>query len=460
MDNETIAAISTPIGSGGIGIIKISGKNALPIISEIFKDSIKNREFFPKESHRLYHGHIFDPDTQKTLDEVLVSFMLAPKSYTGEDVVEINIHSGIFLLKTILNIVISKGARLADPGEFTKRAFLNGRIDLTQAEAIIDVINAKSKKALEIANAHIDGVIKKQIEPMLEALNGIIVKIEASIDFPDVVEPFNIQDDINYIENNVIKKLNELILGYNEGRIVREGIKLVIAGRPNVGKSSLMNRLLKKERAIVTSIPGTTRDTIEETIIISGIPAIVSDTAGLHDTKDPVESIGIRKAQEQINDADIVLFVTEAQNHFTEDDRKLFESIKRKQLIVVVNKIDLLSENTSVEINDELKSFPVIMISSLYNNGIDLLKEKIKETVINKKEYNNSTLVPNLRQKITLEKCLENMISVSEGMKAGLPYEIISIDFMDAIEMLKEIIGSSIKTDILDQIFSQFCIGK
>lgn len=461
MDNETIAAISTPIGSGGIGIIKISGKTATNIVSLIFRKSKGNdKKNFLKESHKLYHGHIIDPDSQKALDEVLVSVMLAPHSYTGEDVVEINAHSGIFLLKTILDVVIKKGARFAEPGEFTKRAFINGRIDLTQSEAIIDIINAKSIKALEIANAQINGVLRQYVETMLCVLNNFIVKIEAAIDFPDAAAPLNFDVDINIIENNVLKRLNELISGYNEGHVIREGIKLVIAGRPNVGKSSLMNSLLKKERAIVSSIPGTTRDIIEETIIISGIPATVSDTAGLHDTIDPVESMGIKKAQEQINNSDIVLFVTDAVNPFTEEDGKLFESIKKKRLIVVFNKIDLLPEDALVEINDELTSFPFVRISSLYDKGIDHLKETIKEIAIKNRDFNYSVIVPNLRQKIALEKCRAIMVSVSEGMKAGLPYEIISIDLMEAIELLNQVVGGEIKPDVLDQIFSQFCIGK
>ncbi|MFH2046971.1 MAG: tRNA uridine-5-carboxymethylaminomethyl(34) synthesis GTPase MnmE [Pseudomonadota bacterium] len=458
--NDTIAAISTPAGSGGIGIIKISGKNAKYIASLIFKKSGRKKNYILNESHKLYHGHIIDPDSQKALDEVLLSIMLAPYSYTGEDVVEINVHSGIFLLETILNIVINKGARLAEPGEFTKRAFINGRIDLTQAEAIVDIINAKNKKALEIANAQVDGLLKNCVETMLKELNNIIVKVEAGIDFPDDLESLSFDTDIKNIENNVINKLKELISGYDEGHVLREGIKLVIAGRPNVGKSSLMNRLLNKDRAIVTSIPGTTRDIIEETIMISGFPAIISDTAGLHNTKDPIESIGIKKAKEQINNADIILFVLDAKSSFTEEDKKLFENINKKQLVVVFNKIDLLQEGISVKINDELKSFPYVSVSSLYNTGVDILKETVKEIAIKNIDFNRSAIVPNLRQKTALDKCLVSIISVCEGMKTGEAYEILSIDLKSAIEALNQIIGNSIKMDILNQIFNRFCIGK
>ncbi|MBU3949247.1 MAG: tRNA uridine-5-carboxymethylaminomethyl(34) synthesis GTPase MnmE [Proteobacteria bacterium] len=461
MDNDTIAAISTPVGIGGIGIIKISGKNAKNIVSLIFRKSkSKNTKRFLEESHKVYHGHIVDPDSKKAIDEVLLTVMLAPHSYTGEDVVEINVHSGIFLLKTILNIVLTKGARIAEPGEFTKRAFINGRIDLTQAEAIIDIINAKSIKALEIANAQVDGELRNHVEKTLNILNNIFVKIEAAIDFPDAEECVSLEADIIIIENVVINKLNELISGYNEGHVIREGIKLVIAGRPNVGKSSLMNSLLQKERAIVTSIPGTTRDVIEETIIISGIPAIISDTAGLHDTIDPVESIGIKKAREQINNSDVILFVIDASSSFNEDDRRLFESIKNKLLIVVYNKIDLLTENHSFEICEEIKKYPMVKVSSLYNTGMDCLKENIKEIVIKDIDYSRLDIVPNLRQKIALEKCLENMVLVSKGIKDMLPYELISIDLAEAIESLNQVVGNMAKPDLLDQIFSRFCIGK
>ncbi|MGB5157834.1 tRNA modification GTPase [Desulfobacterium sp. N47] len=460
MDKDTIAAISTPVGSGGIGIIKISGDKAKHITSLIFRKSKKNEVNYFKESHKLYHGHIIDPDSNQILDEVLVSVMLAPHSYTGEDVIEINVHSGTFILKTILNIIIRKDARLAEPGEFTKRAFLNGRIDLTQAEAIIDIINSNSLKALEIANAQVDGVLRNEIESMLTVLNDIIVKIEAVIDFPDETENINIDEYISVLENSIIIKLNKLISDYNEGHVIREGLKVVIAGRPNVGKSSLMNVLLKKERSIVTSIPGTTRDIIDETIIISGIPAVIFDTAGFHNTVDPVEEIGIQKALEIINNSDIILFMLDVINPFTEDDRTLLEIVKDKELIVVLNKIDLLNENSLIEINKELKCFPIVRVSSLCNTGIDVLKETIKEITTKSVHSDCSCIVPNLRQKTAIENCLKNMKSFLNGIKAGLPYEFISLDIHEAITELSQIVGIKIKLNILDQIFNKFCIGK
>ena len=496
MENDTIAAISTPIGGGGIGIIKISGTNAIPIVSSVFRRSSKTDKFnetttingtlfstplrgiskmtnllaagktqeinsnLLKESHKLYHGHIIDPESGKALDEVLVSVMLAPHSYTREDVVEINVHSGLILLRTVLDLIVRQGARLALPGEFTKRAFINGRLDLTQAEAVIDIINAKTKKALEIVNAQVEGDLRGCVEAILNLLNGFLIKIEAAIDFPEEVEAFNLDEEARIIENDVIGRLNELILGYNEGHILREGIRIVIVGRPNVGKSSLMNRLLKTDRAIVTSVPGTTRDIIEEDFIISGMPAVIADTAGLHDTIDPVETIGIIKTREQIKNSDIIIFMADAVSSFVEADHKIYESIKGKQIVLVINKIDLLPENREIILHDDLKAVPCVKISALHNIGIDSLKEKIKDIFINKIEYDSLSIVPNLRQKIAVEKSLENVVLVLKGLKARVPYEMISIDLVEAISSLNEVIGKNIKADILDQIFSRFCIGK
>jgi len=486
MEKDTIAAISTPIGGGGIGIIKISGTNAIPIASSVFRRSSKTNKFNDitpingtlfstplsgrktqktisdrlKESHKLYHGHIIDPENGKSLDEVLVSVMLAPHSYTREDVVEINVHSGLILLRTVLDLVIKQGARLALPGEFTKRAFINGRLDLTQAEAVIDIINAKTKKALEIVNSQAEGDLRGCVEAILNLLNDFLIKIEAAIDFPEEVEALNLDVEAGIIANDVIGRLNELILGYNEGHILREGIRIAIAGRPNVGKSSLMNRLLKTDRAIVTSVPGTTRDIIEEDFIISGMPAVIADTAGLHDTSDPVETIGIKKTREQIKNSDIILLLADAVSPFMEADRKIYESIKGKQVVIVINKIDLLPENREIILPDDLKALPYAKISALHNIGIDSLKEKIKDIFINKIDYDSIAIVPNLRQKIAVEKSVDNVVSVLKGLKSGLPYEMVSIDLGEAIGSLNEVIGKNIKADILDQIFSRFCIGK
>lgn len=499
MENDTIVAISTPIGSGGIGIIKISGKNALSIATSIFKRSshrIRNTETsVPKQrahsplpieglaselekdsissgltfctacdeelqSHLLYHGNIINPENEKPIDEVLLSVMKAPHSYTREDVVEINVHSGLVVLRTIIDLVLSKGARLAEPGEFTKRAFLNGRIDLTQAEAVIDLINAKSSKALEIANSQAGGELRFYMQNIIKTLTEILVKIDAAIDFPDDVEILDINTAICTIERDIIKTLKKLIADYDEGHVLREGLRVVIAGRPNVGKSSLMNQLLKKEHAIVTSFPGTTRDILEETLIISGIHTIITDTAGLHDSDDPVEMIGMKKTREKIKDADIILFMVDAVTPFIKADYDIYESIKGRPLILVINKIDLVSENCEIKTIDELKMLPVARISALYNIGMDSLKEKIKNIFKNKTSFYSSNVIPNVRQKKALEKSIDSVELFVNGLQSGLSFEVVSIDLKDAIESLREVIGLKIKDDILDQIFGQFCIGK
>jgi tRNA modification GTPase len=499
MENDTIAAISTPIGSGGIGIIKMSGKNALSIATSIFKRSSnrsrnistsepKQRAHSPLlteslageletasnpfcrsfhtacggelQSHRLYHGNIINPENEKPIDEVLLSVMKAPHSYTKEDVVEINVHSGLVVLRTILDLVLSKGVRLAEPGEFTKRAFLNGRIDLTQAEAVIDLINAKSGKALEIANAQAGGELRFYIQDIIKALTDILIKIDAAIDFPEDVGIVDSKTAICTIEREIIKTLKKLIAGYDEGHVLREGLRVVIAGRPNVGKSSLMNQLLKKEHAIVTAVPGTTRDILEETLIISGIHTIITDTAGLHDSDDPVETIGMKKTREKIKGADIVLFMVDAVTPFIKTDYDIYEIIKERPVILVINKIDLVSKDFDIKTNDEIKMVPVARISALYNIGVDSLKEIIKNIFENKTNHYTSDIIPNIRQKMALEKSSDSIVLFVNGLQSGLPFEIVSIDLKEAIESLKEVLGLKIKDDILDQIFSRFCVGK
>jgi tRNA modification GTPase len=464
MENDTIAAISTPAGRGGIGIIKISGKNAISIATSVFRRSSTKSIPQPADagifdSHRLYYGSIINPENKK-VDEVLLSVMPGPNSYTKEDVVEINVHSGLLVLRTILDLVISRGARLAEPGEFTKRAFLNGRVDLTQAEAVIDLINAKSIRALEIANAQSDGGLRQYVQGIIGILTDILVKIEASIDFPEDTGIIDTEIVISRTENDVVRNLEKLISDYNEGHVLRDGLKIVIAGRPNVGKSSLMNQLLKKERAIVTSVPGTTRDVLEETLIVSGIHTVITDTAGLHESNDPVEMIGMKKTREIIAGADIILFMIDAVTPFIREDYDIYNIIKERPVIIVVNKIDKASADFVLCTEYELENLPAVKISALYNTGIDFLKETIKKLFENMTGLYSGDILPNIRQKKALEKGLDSVKSFVHGLKTGLPFELVSIDLKDAIDSLKEVIGLKIKDDLLDQIFSRFCIGK
>ena len=475
MNDSTITAVATPPGSGGIGIVRISGKDALSIAESIFikkkrkklsEENDRKKCFFNEgknfESHKLYLGNIVDNEKGKKIDEVLLAVMKAPNSYTKEDVVEINAHSGQIALNEIIKLILKKGARIAQPGEFTKRAFINGRIDLTQAEAVIDIINARTEKSLEIASSQIEGNLKNRISLIRGSLIKLLSEIEAGIDFPDEeIEGLDNDDIMARIQKEVIKPLKELLRGYEKGHVFKEGIRLVVAGKPNVGKSSLMNRMANKERAIVTAFPGTTRDIIEETININGIPAIISDTAGLHNSKDPVEVLGIEKAYEQISISDIVLFMIDASTELTKEDYKIFKDLRNKEKIIVINKIDLVNKNYIFKMPVSWKEIETVKISALYNKGIDKLNSVIKKIATGGLTINSkNSIIPNMRHKIEIEKCLETTSRAKEGLKDEISFELIAIDLKEAIDSLGEIIGVSIKDEILDKIFSRFCIGK
>ena len=471
MDIATIAAIATPVGRGGIGIIKISGKNAFSIAESVFQRSGPLIDDFPQKgrlsfsslkSHCLYHGHIVDKERGRILDEVLLSVMLAPHSYTKEDVVEINTHSGPVVLASILELVIKNGAKLAEPGEFTKRAYLNGRIDLTQAEAVIDIINSKTETALEIATSHIKGGLKTKIEFIRSALLDILVETEAAIDFmDDAGEPIDSDRVIKILKEQVVDELKALIDKYENAHVLRDGLKMVVVGRPNVGKSSLMNRLIQEDRAIVTPVPGTTRDLIEETLNIHGIPVIIADTAGLHETDDPVEVIGIEKAQKYIRDSDLILFMIDASDSLTHEEHNIYKTIRNKRMILVINKSDLVEDDFEPAVPDSWRNIPRIKISALYGTGLNELKDLIANLSIG--EYGleaKNTIIPNLRHKIALERSLRLCVAAIEEIRKQTSFEFIAIDIREAIDSLGEIIGDTAKEDVVDKIFSRFCIGK
>jgi tRNA modification GTPase len=471
MDIATITAIATPIGRGGIGIIKISGKDAFSIAESVFQKSAPVTDVSKKKggplfsslkSHHLYHGHVVDKEKGRVLDEVLLSVMRAPHTYTKEDVVEINTHSGPVVLASILELVLKNGAKLAEPGEFTKRAYLNGRIDLTQAEAVIDIINSKTEKALEIATSHIKGGLKTKIESIRSALLDILVETEAAIDFlDDAGEILDSGRIIKVLKRRVVDALKALIEKYENAHVLRDGLKMVVVGRPNVGKSSLMNRLIQEDRAIVTPIPGTTRDLIEETLNIRGIPVIIADTAGLHETDDPVEVIGIEKAQKYIRDSDLVLFMVDASDPLTDEDYNIYKTIRNKRLILVINKSDLVEDDFEPAVPDSWCNIPRIKISALYGTGLNDLKDLIVNLSIG--EYGleaKNTIIPNLRHKIALEQSLRLCVAAIEEIRQQTSFEFIAIDIQEAIDSLGEIIGDTAKEDVVDQIFSRFCIGK
>ena len=471
MNDSTIAAVATPTGTGGIGIIKLSGQNTLSIASRIFRkshSSISNPEnkhsadipFF--KSHHIYHGYIVDPENRRVVDEVLLVVMLAPRSYTRENVIEIQAHSGPVVIRSILDLVLKYGAVIASPGEFTKRAYINGRIGLTQAEAVIDIINARTNKSLEIANTLIKGNLQLCIEKISDYLLNFLTEINATIDFPDDVEETVTVDNIpDFFQNDIINKIKELIEQYDNGHILRDGIKLVIVGKPNVGKSSLMNCLIKKDRSIVTDVPGTTRDLIEESFSLSGMPMIIADTAGIHDTDEPVETIGINKAKDYINCADLILFIVDGSSILTHEDYKVFEMVNERNSILVINKLDLFSGERKVSTPDSWKKMPRVEISALSNKGVDALKDLIVQISLRTNSFDlRDAIVPNLRHKLILDQCIVLLYSVVDGFDRGSPLDLIAIDLKEAIDLLCKITGSSANNDVINQIFDRFCIGK
>ena len=475
MDNSTIAAIATPGGRGGIGIIKISGSEAVVIATAIFSPaeqrSTANPENPPSsqaapdaaiDSHRLYYGHIIDPDTGRIVDEVLLSVMKAPRSYTREDVVEINAHGGQAALKAILELVCRHGARIAEPGEFTQRAFLSGRIDLTQAEAVIDIINARTDKSLQVATAQVEGKLRRSVEEIREFLIELLARAEAAIDFPDDVEEIAAPEQTAAeVTARVVQPLRTFIRHHVEGRVLREGLRVAVAGRPNVGKSSLLNILVQKERAIVTDLPGTTRDMIEENLNINGYPVILSDTAGLHDTDDPIETLGIEKTIENINGADLVLFMVEANCPVTVEDFSVFEQIRSKSMIIVINKIDLINATEIFKLPAAWEGIECVRTSALYDRGVDHLKDQIIELAFGQEPLDlAAVIVPNMRQKSLLEDSLGAAEAICRELINKTPMELVAIHFQEAIEALGQILGTNVKVDLLEQIFSRFCIGK
>ncbi len=457
--NDTIAAIATPYGSGGIGVIRISGSAAFDVASTLFskdKDAYKKADTLI--SHQVSHGFIMNPETCDVIDEVLLIPMKGPKSYTAEDVVEIQAHSGSVVLRTLLDLIISKGVRLAEPGEFTKRAFLNGRIDLTQAEAVADIINAKSARSLKIATSQNLGVLKQKVSRLREQLISFLSVLEANIDFPDEVAAFDPSDNDMQMLDDVLEKCRGFIQQHDDACFLKDGIRITICGEPNVGKSSLMNRLLEQERSIVTAIPGTTRDPIEEALNIEGIPFVITDTAGIHQTDDLVEIIGIEKAKDHIVASDLVIFMKEPGSKFTELE---FEKVVPlgKKVIFVINKIDL-EDNDLPRLTEKYSQIPKISISALQNTGINRLRQKIVSLCIAELDMENSSIIPNLRHKKALEDTVESLDMARSGLGYGQEEETVAMDIKNSIDCLGTITGETASLDILDTIFNNFCIGK
>lgn len=447
--DDTIAAISTAQGIGAISIIRISGPKAFEIVSKIFS----NKKFLEAPSHTIHYGYIVD--NGKKIDEVLVSKMNGPKTFTCEDVAEINAHGGITTTNEILELVLVNGARLAEPGEFTKRAFLNGRIDLTEAEGIMDLINSKTDKAREMALNQVSGEVSNLIRDLRNDLAGIISNIEVNIDYPEYEDtPVMTNNKVKNSLNSLEKKINNILEKSNEGEIIKNGIKTVIAGKPNVGKSSLLNRLLGEDRAIVTDVQGTTRDSIEASLVIDNIVLNLIDTAGIRDTSDTVESIGVSKSLSLIDQADLVLFVLNYNEEMTADERMILEKIRDKNHIIIVNKTDLEKKLDTSELDNP------IYISIKDDKNIDEIKDRIKELFnLEKIETGDLTYLTSARSKAILRQVLDSVSDVREGID-NYPIDIVEIDLKKIWNLLGDIIGENYSEELLDELFSRFCVGK
>ncbi|MFH1147432.1 MAG: tRNA uridine-5-carboxymethylaminomethyl(34) synthesis GTPase MnmE [Pseudomonadota bacterium] len=456
--DDTIAAIATPAGAGGIGIVKISGPLSEEIVGKLFRT---RRETLQLESHYLYYGHIIDPSTKGIVDEVLLSFMHKPDTYTREDIAEINCHGGYFVLQKILSLVLSCGARLAGPGEFTKRAFLNGRLDLTQAEAVIDVISARSSQSLNIAAGQVSGSLRDSMMALHDSLVDVLSFVEAAIDFPEEdIEILSGEHLVQRLEDTVIKPAEELIKSHEDGRVYREGASVAITGNPNVGKSSILNRLLDAERAIVTDIPGTTRDVIEETLNIHGISVRIVDTAGIREARDRIEEIGIKLTRESIERADLLLFVIDGSAPLRDEDRSIYHEIRHKPVIAVLNKMDLGLKVSPEQITGSFSAKEAVAVSALEGTNIENLRKAIFSALVGDIGDVDGKIVPNARHYAVLSRLLAMIRQAVENLAREASPEVVAIDIREALECLDEITGRTTPDDILDRIFSRFCIGK
>lgn len=457
-DTDTIAAVATAVGIAGISVIRMSGSESFNIASKIFKGK---GNFLEYPSHTIRYGKIIDPDTNEIIDEVLISKMAAPKTYTTEDVVEINCHGGFVTAKRILDLLFRLGVRPAEAGEFTKRAFINGRIDLVQAEAIMDLIGSITERSSKATVSQLEGRLSHILNGIRESLVDILARIEVNLDYPEYdFEEVTINECVQII-NGIIKKLKNLIDSFDYGKVLREGLNVAIIGKPNAGKSSLLNRLSGKNRAIVTDIPGTTRDILEEYVNIQGLPVKLLDTAGLRETTDVVEKIGVEKALEVIDSADLILFVLDAQTGFEKEDREILEKVRdySSKILYVVNKTDKTDEEKLKEIRGRVPE--VIEISVLEDYGIDILEKSILEYVNkNKIDTDNQIIITNARHKKLLNEALESLKSALAAAEGGMTLDLITLDIKNAAEKIGFITGHEITEEVVTNIFEHFCIGK
>ena len=455
---DTIAAISTSTGNSGIGIIRVSGDEAIEIVDKIFKSNKEGKRLINVKSHTVNYGNIVDGE--KVLDQVLVLVMKNPRSYTGEDTVEIDCHGGMLILKKVLDLVIKNGAKSAAPGEFTKRAFLNGRLDLSQAEAVMDLINSQNDFALNSSIEQLKGGVSEKIKEIRSDVIYHIAFIESALDDPEHISLDGYDNEISEMINKNISKIKKMIDTFDNGRIMKEGIKTVILGKPNAGKSSLLNRMLGEERAIVTDIEGTTRDTLEENINLNGLSLKIIDTAGIRNTDDKVEQIGVNKAKEIAEGADLIIYVVDGSKDIDENDKEILEIIKNKKVIVLLNKTDI-DRVVDIEQLNEIPKEDIIEFSAKAGLGMDELEEKIKDMFYSGEiTFNDQVYITNARHKEALENSYNSLLKVKESVDAGMPEDFYSIDLMDAYEQLGLIVGESVEDDLVNEIFSKFCMGK
>lgn len=457
---DTIAAISTPPGEGAISIVRLSGEQAISIADAVFQSGKK--KLIDVSSHTIHYGHIFDPEKYQMMDEVMVSIMRKPKTFTREDIVEINCHGGIVVVNQILQLVLRQGARLAEPGEFTKRAFLNGRVDLSQAEAVMDLIRAKTDKAMNLAINQLDGNLSRLIRQLRQEILETLAQVEVNIDYPEY-------DDVEELTtrllldkaNQVQKQIQALLQTAQQGKILREGLSTAIIGRPNVGKSSLLNHLLREEKAIVTDIAGTTRDVIEEYVNVRGVPLKLVDTAGIRETEDIVEKIGVERSRKALSEADLILLVLNQSESLTTEDKQLLDITSGNKRIILLNKTDLPSRINQEDLVPYLENEPALPISVLTSEGLDQLEQAIADLFFGGNTGDkDASYLSNTRHIALLEKAEHSLAEVIQGIESGMPVDLVQIDMTRCWDYLGEIVGDSVQDELITQLFSQFCLGK
>lgn len=459
MDFDTITSISTPMGEGAIGIVRLSGPQAIEIGDKLYKGKYKLAEV---DSHTINYGHIVDPETNEVVEEVMISVLRAPKTFTREDIIEINCHGGILTINRVLELTMTHGARMAEPGEYSKRAFLNGRIDLSQAEAVMDFIRSKTDRASKVAMNQIEGRLSDLIKRQRQSILEILAQVEVNIDYPEYDDVEDATTEFLLEQSKNIKaEIDKLLETGAQGKIMREGLSTVIVGKPNVGKSSMLNNLIQDNKAIVTEVAGTTRDVLEEYVNVRGVPLRLVDTAGIRDTEDIVEKIGVERSRKALSQADLILFVLNYNEPLTKEDRTLFEVIKNEDVIVIVNKTDLAQQLNIEEVQEMIGNKPLIQTSMLKQEGIDELEIQIRDLFFGGDVQNQDmTYVSNSRHIALLKQARHAIQDAIDAAESGVPMDMVQIDLTRTWEILGEIIGESASDELINQLFSQFCLGK